>query len=424
MSLLGKIAFLLTWLSLLMSWEARAEWILRVENNQFLPSYFFVVSKEQQKLYFFSNHSPLKQIFVLPCTTGQVRGDKQKEGDKKTPEGVYFIEKKLTHGLDFSLYGGVAFTLNYPNPVDILHNKSGHGIWIHGRGTPIKAFNTQGCVAVNLDHIPLIEENISFKKTPVIITKDFYWLKEKEATQLFGFILEKVQEWSWAWRKKSPDFFDFYDSNLVVEKKKDYAHFIAKKKALFKKYKWIDVFISKPKIIYGPDYIVCYFDQLFRSPALLSVGIKRLYWMQNKWDWKIVGVEWRKQKRTDVLKKYLKARTKDLKTWLDGWKTAWEKADIKAYSLFYADNAVQGKVKGLKNIINFKKNIWAKRKPKKIEIYNLQIKLSKVGFKINFVQRYEDMSGYFDLGKKEIIVEPYKDKWRILKEKWTRIDEK
>lgn len=52
------------------------------------------------------------------CTTGQAQGDKQVRGDLKTPEGVYFVVRKRTERLDFEEYGGEAYILDYPNPVD------------------------------------------------------------------------------------------------------------------------------------------------------------------------------------------------------------------------------------------------------------------------------------------------------------------
>lgn len=48
------------------------------------------------------------------------------------------MEYKIASGLDFKEYGGIAYTLNYPNPVDKLRGKTGHGIWIHSKGLGIE----------------------------------------------------------------------------------------------------------------------------------------------------------------------------------------------------------------------------------------------------------------------------------------------
>ncbi|MDK2921594.1 MAG: hypothetical protein PWR24_1151 [Desulfonauticus sp.] len=225
--LLGSLIFFFLALAPLM---AEASWSPSLKGNKFLPSLFFVVNKDTQNLFLFSNQSPLQEVWHLPCTTGQVRGDKLREGDKKTPEGVYFLESKLTQNLDYFLYGGVAFTLNYPNPIDRLKGKTGHGIWIHGRGQEIQAFNTQGCVAVNLKDIPLVEKHIVFAQTPVIITKNFSWAPGPEKDQEAQTLVKKIEAWAKNWRLKSKDFFPFMLQLLILKGKSLLNLFSAKKR--------------------------------------------------------------------------------------------------------------------------------------------------------------------------------------------------
>ena len=86
------------------------------------------VDKNRRAFLFFEKKSPLKLKYSFPCVTGQLAGDKQELNDLRTPEGIYFVEYKIASGLDFKEYGGIAYTLNYPNPVDRLRGKTGHGI--------------------------------------------------------------------------------------------------------------------------------------------------------------------------------------------------------------------------------------------------------------------------------------------------------
>ena len=111
-----------------------------------VPGVVLVVDKSQQKLFVYDGEKRglLREIV---CTTGQAKGDKLVEGDLRTPEGVYFIERRIENGLDFELYGGQALVLNFPNPVDKAAQKTGYGIWIHGRGRLIVPRDTRGCVA-------------------------------------------------------------------------------------------------------------------------------------------------------------------------------------------------------------------------------------------------------------------------------------
>ena len=71
-----------------------------------------------------------KQLLKANVFIGEKNGDKQKEGDLKTPIGAYKLTQKLTK-LD-PFYGPLALTTNYPNLYDKIQGKTGHGIWIHG----------------------------------------------------------------------------------------------------------------------------------------------------------------------------------------------------------------------------------------------------------------------------------------------------
>lgn len=121
--------------------------------NEGLPTHLVAVDKKRQTFMFFEKKSPLKLKYTYPCTTGQLPGDKQALNDLRTPEGIYFVEYKIASGLDFKEYGGIAYTLNYPNPVDRLRGKTGHGIWIHSKGFGIEPLSTRGCVAIGLKEI-------------------------------------------------------------------------------------------------------------------------------------------------------------------------------------------------------------------------------------------------------------------------------
>ena len=105
-----------------------------------------------------------------PSIHGEIEGDKQVEGDLKTPEGVYFVRGKIQIPLDFEMYGNHAYALNYPNPVDKLKGKTGGGIWLHSKGNPIKGQVTQGCVAIDLADIKTLDDYLQ-TGTPVLIAQ-------------------------------------------------------------------------------------------------------------------------------------------------------------------------------------------------------------------------------------------------------------
>jgi len=416
--LLGSLIFFFLALAPLM---AEASWSPSLKGNKFLPSLFFVVNKDTQNLFLFSNQSPLQEVWHLPCTTGQVRGDKLREGDKKTPEGVYFLESKLTQNLDYFLYGGVAFTLNYPNPIDRLKGKTGHGIWIHGRGQEIQAFNTQGCVAVNLKDIPLVEKHIVFAQTPVIITKNFSWAPGPEKDQEAQTLVKKIEAWAKNWRLKSKDFFSFYSSVAYIEGKKSFKSFQRQKERLFEAYPWIDVYLRDIKVVSGPDYKVTYFKQYFRSPNLTSTGIKRLYWQKQGQEWKISGEEWRSLPSKELEEEYLQTRRGEILNWLVRWVQSWQKGDLESYIAFYDPQAKQGNLIGRKKIYEHKQTLWQSDAPKRVYLGNLEVTLHPRGFKVSGIQEYESLKGYKDRGVKKIILVPSGLEFKIWQEDWKKI---
>ena len=110
-----------------------------------------VVAVDKSRQRFFLMEKGKSRDYL--CTTGQAQGDKQVRGDLKTPEGVYFVVRKRTERLDFEEYGGEAYILDYPNPVDRLRGKTGSGIRVHSRGRAITPFESRGCVVLNLKDI-------------------------------------------------------------------------------------------------------------------------------------------------------------------------------------------------------------------------------------------------------------------------------
>lgn len=110
---------------------------------------YIVVNKEARRMYLFNNNKVLKDYDVdlgfAPI------GDKFFEGDGKTPEGTYLIDRRNPNS-KFHLSLGIS----YPNAVDraeaaALGKPPGGDIFIHGQS---KAFRkgtedwTWGCIAV------------------------------------------------------------------------------------------------------------------------------------------------------------------------------------------------------------------------------------------------------------------------------------
>ena len=109
---------------------------------------YIVVNKEARRMYLFHNYDVLERYNIdlgfAPT------GDKQIEGDGKTPEGRYFIDRRNPNSKFYLSLG-----ISYPNAKDRaearrLGKSPGGDIFIHGKPHPFKRDTdwTWGCIAV------------------------------------------------------------------------------------------------------------------------------------------------------------------------------------------------------------------------------------------------------------------------------------
>jgi len=271
------------------------------------PQRFVAIDKNSQMFFLFERKSPLRVVEKLPCTTGSLIGDKLKEGDLRTPEGVYFITSRLDGGLDWEQYGDLAYPLNFPNPVDIIKGKTGHGIWIHGRGNTITPYETRGCVALNTPDIRGLDNQLELRM-PVVIGNRLQLDKTPETlAREADEVVAATHAWAKAWESKSEAFFEFHDpQKFALSQGQPFSAFRNQKEGLFRKLPWILVAVEDVRAVAGPDYWVTYFIQFYRSPSLISQGVKRLYWQKNDKDkWVVVGMEFEQMQPT-LAGKYVK----------------------------------------------------------------------------------------------------------------------
>ncbi len=272
-----------------------AGWQALILGHAVTPPRVVAVDKSRQTLFVFERQSPLRVADQYACTTGQADGDKLVRGDLKTPEGIYFVSQKLSSGLDFTKYGNEAYTLNYPNPVDRLRKKTGYGIWIHGRGTPIVPKETQGCVALNNGDIAILGKNLP-PGTPVALASavSFNPVAPTQDRTLLATLEKRTQAWAKAWSGRSKTMFDYYDPEAYsIAQGETFSAFRAQKERLFKQLPWIETRVQNVQAMQGPGYWVTWFQQDYRAPNLSAKGVRRLYWQRDaRGEMRIVGMEW------------------------------------------------------------------------------------------------------------------------------------
>lgn len=423
-----RIALVLSaWLAcLFFAAPARAQegWVANLKADPYGPQRFLAVDKSSQTFWMFEQKSPLQASTQLPCTTGKEPGTKWKEGDLKTPEGVYFIKERVTGGLDFNVYGDVAFPLNYPNPIDIINGRTGHGIWIHGRGQPITPNESKGCVVLNQPDLKQLDAQLVKRTLPVVIANEIHWSADAPAaTKEAQEVIANTLEWAKAWSRKSDDFFAFHDAaKFSLAQGEPFNEFRDHKRQLFAKMPWIHVLLDDVHAMQGPDYWVTYFGQLYRSPIMSSEGVKRLYWQKNdQGRFVIVGMEY-DEATIGLESKYLARIRGDITTMVEAWRQAWEKGAVGEYIDFYADNASQGDRRGKAAILEQKRQLWVGAKtPKKVTIKDVKLGLVQDGVQVEFIQEYASRDGLADKGRKKLVIAPVGDGWTILDEDWSKM---
>ncbi|MDD5758559.1 MAG: L,D-transpeptidase family protein, partial [Desulfobulbaceae bacterium] len=140
------------------------------------PIYCLLVEKDRQRLRVLRHDGRLQVVAEYVAATGENFGPKEKEGDAKTPEGVYFITKSY-QDRKVSVFGTRAFQLNYPNYFDLRAGRDGYGIFIHGTNKELRFTSSNGCVTLNNSDLDSLADFVRVG-TPVLIVASLNGLQD------------------------------------------------------------------------------------------------------------------------------------------------------------------------------------------------------------------------------------------------------
>lgn len=177
-----------------------------------------VVDTTKSRLYLFRNDPDRPRLVAdFYISTGKNGMQKYRNGDKRTPIGVYFINDRFPKEKLPDFYGAGALPINYPNEWDRLQRRTGYGIWLHG--TPLDTYSrpprsSDGCVAMSNGDFQLLEE-LAGIGTPVIISEQLSWLPPQEWQRSRQDFMNQLSQWTRQWQgrdiegvlsKYSPEF--------------------------------------------------------------------------------------------------------------------------------------------------------------------------------------------------------------------------
>jgi len=254
-----------------------------------------IVDTQRSRLYVYANENGHPRFLAdYYISQGKLGANKFVEGDKRTPIGVYHVTASLPREKLTDFYGSGAFPINYPNDLDRMQGRTGHGIWLHG--TPSDTFSrppkaSDGCVVLSNTDLDALSKNLQIGMTPVIISNSVEWLSlddwNRERTELN----ETIENWAKDWESRDVDRFLQHYSRSFASKGQTFQQFAAQKRSVNAGKQWIKVKVDNLSVFRNPgkdEMVVVTFDQHYSSNNLDNTMKKRQYWKREAGQWKII----------------------------------------------------------------------------------------------------------------------------------------
>lgn len=254
---------------------------------------FLTVDKSQSRADLRTLPGQGHQSLVLKSfkiATGKVEGDKERQGDNKTPEGVYLTTGTIpAQQLSPKKYGPLAIPLNFPNPMDQALGKTGYGIWLHGVGDRRieDARVTEGCVAFQNSEISGLTRWLRPRQGIVVIAKDGQDVNRSEDVEN---VFQSTISWIDAWASRDMDRYIKHYASDFVNQGKDRAQYESYKRAVFGSYKNMIVKMADMRVVTHPKYAVAMMNQQFSGDNRFKSDGRKVLYLRKDTDgsWKIV----------------------------------------------------------------------------------------------------------------------------------------
>jgi len=248
----------------------------------------FMFDKARNRMFVYEPTASggLKQITDEYVVTGTVVGDKQHRGDGRTPHGVYRFVKKLQGKNLESRYGPVAFPIDYPNELDVLHKKDGSGIWLHGYSMDVSRRppqDTRGCFSLSNDRLLAMAKYVKLRHSWVIVGENFVFDQAARKKQLLDSVKRDIEAWRRDWTQLDTEAYLSHYHRKFHSGTRDLAAWKRYKRRVNASKRFVDVSFTHITLIHDPnpwpegEVVVAEFDQSYRSSNYADKGRKRIY---------------------------------------------------------------------------------------------------------------------------------------------------
>jgi murein L,D-transpeptidase YafK len=267
-------------------------YLLQLRDDQ---KYALVVDTHRSRLYLYENIAGTPQFVAdYYVSSGKNGAQKAREGDEKTPVGVYHITESLPRQKLSDFYGVGAYPINYPNEWDRMQGRNGHGIWLHG--TPSNTYSrpprsSNGCVVLSNSDLEEISRKLQVGVTPVIISEDVAWLSVGDLADARNSMDKELERWRTDWESLDTDRYLAHYSGDFSAPGVDLEGWSRHKRLVNGGKKWIKVRISNLSMFEDPGkpgLVSVTFVQEYRSNNLSNTVRKRQYWLKEAGGWRIV----------------------------------------------------------------------------------------------------------------------------------------
>ena len=254
-----------------------------------------LVDTARSRLYVFRNeHGAPRLVADYYVSQGKAGAEKRREGDKRTPLGVYFVTSSIPPNQLPEFYGSGAFPINYPNEWDRRLGRDGYGIWLHGSPPDTYArppLASDGCVVLANQDLDALSGFVEPGQTPVVIGQHTEWLSPDAWRRERSAVVQVIEAWRQDWESRDTARLlrhyasDFRSGTL------DLAAWQAQHARVNATKRWASVSLAQLSIFRSPgrdDVMVVSFLQDYRSNDLNTTMKMRQYWHNRDGQWQIV----------------------------------------------------------------------------------------------------------------------------------------